>query len=192
MLITTHTNVKQLLNIDSSDNDVLILAIANSVSQECESYMRRCVEAVDRTEYFDVSQDQQVFELGAWPVSALKAYNDYDRAFAASTEISASELTFLGNDGNLVIDRFSLVPGSKVLKVVYTGGLAGTQAALQTAYPSLEMAVRIQAAFVYEKRNKLGVGSEAVAGSSVSIPQKLELLQDVKDILDGFRRQVYV
>lgn len=185
MLITTKENVKSLLSINSPDNDSLINAIVLSISSAVENYMNRLVEAAERTQYFDVQSGQQVFNLGAFPVSACAAYNDYYRSF--DTAIDTDLYTVLGDEGQLIVDQYELTAGAKTLKVVYTGGLAANQLVLQTAYPDIEMAARMQAAAMYEKRNKLNILSESFESGSIS-HQKFELLPIVRQILDKYRR----
>jgi hypothetical protein len=190
MDLTTIANVKSLLSIAATDNDEIILAIVKGVSSEIENFIDRQLETKERTEYFDVRKDQTIFPLKAYPVSALKAYSDSYRLFG--TEIDSTNMTFLGDDGNLIIDQQIPDEGAKALKVVYTGGLAANQGALQVSYPDIEMAARLQSAFVFEKRQKLNVGSESVSGSSVSVSQELKFLPEVESIITRYRRQSYV
>lgn len=188
MLITIAANIKSLIDKTGSEDDVILQAIALGVSARVESYLGRAIESTERTAYIDVDKGQKLFPLKAFPVSAVTGvWNDFDRSW--STEIDSDLYTFLGDWGELIIDQYILVAGAKRLKVTYTGGLAATQSALQTSYPDIEMAARIQGAFVYEKRQKLGLGAEAVAGSSVRFQVKYKLLPDVMDTLDQYRRE---
>lgn len=192
MLLTTKENVKALLKISSTDEDAVLVALASSVSKELEGYLDRELEIKARTIYFDVEENQSVFSLPAYPITALECWNDTGRTFPAISKVDPSNFTFLGDDGTLKFDAYCgtglLVSGSRVLKITYTGGLAADQAALQTNFPDLEMAARIQAAFIYKKKDKLGLGAESVGGGSISVADALELQPEVKSILDGYKR----
>lgn len=189
MLITTKANIKQLLGQTSTDDDAYLVAIASAVSAEFEHYIDREVQATEHTAYFDVDDGQKVFSLVAYPVSAVASVNnDYGRSWGSSTLVDSDNYVVADKSGQLIIDRYGLVTGAQVLRVVYTGGLAATQAALQVAYPDLEHAARIQSAFYYKKKDRLGIAAESVSGSSISIEAKLELLPEVKSILEKYKR----
>lgn len=189
MNITTKANIKALIGKDDAADDVILTAIALAVSIRCENYMERLVETAARTEYFDIAEEQRLFLVKAFPVSACQVWNDYDRSW--STELDSSVFTFLGDWGEVIVDQYTLVAGAKRLKITYTGGMAATQSAIETAFPDLEMAARIQGAFLWEKRQKLGIGAESFAGGSMRFQTKLQLIPEVKQILNNFRRQTY-
>lgn len=188
MLITTKDNIKALLGITSTSDDAILVQIANVASSQIENYLGRSVESTSRTEYFDVERGQHLFQLRAYPVAsspAIVVYNDESRLF--TTVVSNENYTALGDEGQLIFDEdYELVTGPKVLKVVYTGGLASSQASLESNYPDLEMATRIQAVFLFENRKKIGVQSESVDGSSAS-RQELMLLKGVKEMIEHYR-----
>jgi len=193
MLITTKDNIKALLGSNSSTNDDLLLeAFALSVSAAVEKYIARGVETTERTEYHDVEAGQSYFLLKAYPVDtaeSIAVYNDSGRTFG--TALGSSNYTVLGDLGGLSIDGYSLIDGPRVLKVVYTGGLAATQEALEAAYPDIEMAARIQGAAWFERRKSLSTASVSVAGSSVSVGGELDFLPQVKSLLVQYRRDSY-
>lgn len=190
MLITTLANVKDLIGKTGTEDDTILNAIVLAVSARFENYCDRLIESKSRTEYFDIEEGQQLFKVKAFPVSALVCYNDETWLF--TTALDTDVFTFLGDWGELMFTDYVLIAGPKALKVVYTGGMAGTQAALQTAYPDFEMAARIQAAFMWERRKKIGVNAEAIQGTSVQISQKLELISEVKETLDQYRRENFI
>lgn len=187
MYITTKNNIKQLIGKTDASDDVIINSIALGITARFEQYADRLVEIVaDRVAYFDIDPGQELFILRAFPVTAATVWNDFDRSW--STQLDASVYTFLGDLGELTIDQYSLVAGAKRLKVQYTGGMAATQADLQAAFPDLEMACRIQGAFMFDKRQKLGVKGESVAGGNVVYHQKVELLPEVKEVWNIYSR----
>lgn len=190
MLITTKENIKKLKGITVNDSDVILASIAMAVSMHVEKYLMRHVHIEERTELHDVACGQEVFSLKGYPVTACAVYNDYSRLFPFA--IDQTGYTTIGNQGQLIIDRFGLVEGYKVLKVVYTGGLALTQVELETNYPDIEMAARIQGAFWFDKKDKLGISAETIAGGGQLQHQRLELLPTVKEVLNPYRNVQYV
>lgn len=191
MDLTTKDNVKKLLNItNDTTNDVLLISIVKATSAAIEEYLDRLLETKERTQYFDVEPGQQVFNLNAYPIVSCKAYNDPYRR--SDVEINSDTYTFLGECGQLIIDRFDCYAGAKALKVVYTGGLASDQAHLEALYPDIEMAARIQSAFLFESKNQLFVISESVDRHTVSQREKLQLHAYVKEILSQYVRNVNV
>jgi len=188
MDITTKDNIKRLISKEGTEDDKLLIQIASSVSNRLEEYMGRELLIALRTEFFDIEQGQNLFLPLAFPITAADVFNDFDRNFAASSEIDNNLYTFLGEWGELIIDQFTLDIGAKRLKVTYTGGLATDQADLESKFPDIEMAARIQGAFLYEKRQKLGIGAEAFEGGSMRFQSQLKLLPDVTEAIDKYRR----
>lgn len=189
MLITTKDNVKSLLKITSTDEDVILNAVVLGVSAEFENYMDRKIESTARTEYYDIQPGQKIFSVPGYPISAVAGiWNDTERDFGSSTLIDSTSYTFLGTQGQIIIDDYTLMDGAKALKITYTGGMAATQAALQTAYPDLEFAARVQSCFAFKKKDRIGISAESVAGASISVDQKYELLPGVIAVLDKYKR----
>lgn len=189
MLITTRDNIKNLIGITSSTDDVLISSIALSVSNKIEKHLLRLIEQKERTVYFDVADGQTTFFVEAYPISAIAIYNDYSREF--STAISSDNYTILGNAGRVVIDKQSLDSGYNALKVVYTGGLALSQSILEQNYPDLEMAARIQGAIWYNARKRLGLSSESIQGGSQTNYKPLSLDPSVVESISHYRNYQY-
>jgi len=189
MLITTKDNIKTLLKITSTDEDAILVAIAAAVSKEVERYIDRHVEQSQRTAYFDVEEGQEVFCVAGYPISAIASiHNDTDRDWGTGTEVDSDNYTYVRESGQIVIDKIGLLTGFQVLKIVYTGGMSDTQANLQSAFPDLEMAARIQGAHYFKKKDRLGIGAESVAGSSITVDNRLEMLPEVKTVLDQYKR----
>jgi hypothetical protein len=189
MLITTHQAIKDFIGSKESKDDALLANLATAVSQMFEKEMRRKIETKGRVQFFDVEEGQKIFRLDAYPVTWCSVYNSESREF--DEEIPRKSYTYLGRLGELVIDKYSLVPGEKVLKVEYLGGMAADTAEFKERYPDIEMAARTQAAFWYEKRSRLGIASESVAQSTTHF-LKLELMPIVKQVLQPYARKCYV
>lgn len=186
MLITTKDNIKLLVGNSGTSDDILLNSIALAVSRYVEKYLGREIETKQRTEYFDVEPGQALFHVKAFPVTACAVYNDTYRAF--TTAVPTTNYTYLGEWGQIIVDQYTLESGAKVLKVVYTGGIAASQTALESGdFKDIEMAARIQGAFWFERRKALGLLSENVEGGSLQF-QKLELLPTVKEVLEPYCR----
>jgi hypothetical protein len=192
MQITTLANVKETLSIQTSNtgDDVRINSFVIAVSSAIEKHLMRFIEIMERTQYFDVDRSSKEFYLKAYPITAISVSNDYGRDF--TTEISAENYTIRGGNGRLVIDRQTLTEGFDVLRVVYTGGLASNQAALQLACPDLEMAARIQCALWYKMKDSINLTSQAVQGVGQTNYKPLKLDAAVVEMLDQYRNKSYV
>lgn len=190
MLITTRDNIKSMIGMTATDDDVIIASIALAVSAKIEKHLNRSIEAIQRTEYFDVDDGQKVFFVSAYPISAIAIYNDYAREFLAA--ISSENYTIAGNSGRIVIDKQSLDSGYSALRIVYTGGLASSQSTLQSNYPDLEMAARIQGAIWYNSRKRLGLNSESIQGGGQTNYKALSLDPTVKETIEQYRCLSYV
>lgn len=192
MQITTLANVKELLSIPTSNTgeDVRINSFVLAVSAVVEKHLMRSLHIEERTQYFDVERSNKVFYLNAYPISAIAVYNDYGRDFLSA--IDAENYTIRSGENRLVIDKQSLIEGYDALKVVYTGGLALTQSELQTAYPDLEMAARMQCAIWYKMKERLNLLSESIQGVGQTNYKPLKLDPAVIEALDQYRNKTYV
>lgn len=62
-----------------------------------------------------------------------------------------------------------------------------TQTPIVMAYPDIALACELQSMFVYKRRNDIGLGSESMQGSSISINKPLGLLPEVQELLRPFK-----
>jgi hypothetical protein len=190
MLLTTKDNIKSALNMTENTDDVFLTSLAYSVSAAIEKYLMRELEIKSRTEHFDVDNGQEIFFVKAFPISSILIYNDANREFTSA--LSAVDYSVLGDQGRIVVDQYELTSGRDALKVVYTGGLALNQAALQLNFPDLEMAARLQAVLWFKSKDRINVSSELTQGGGSVQYKKLGLDESVKLILDGYRNTSYV
>lgn len=192
MLITTLANVKQLLSIETSNtgDDVRIQSFVLAVSATIEKHLMRSLHIEERIQYFDVDRSSKEFYLKAYPITAIAVYNDYGREYA--TAIDSDNYSIRSGSGRLVIDKQSLTEGFDALKIVYTGGLALTQQELQSAYPDLEMAARMQCGIWYKMKDRLNLSSETVQGVGQTNYKSLKLDPAVVEMLDDYRNKSYV
>lgn len=131
MNLTTIQRVKDLhggFKSTDTTRDGLIEAIVSAVSGALEGWLDRSLEKKSRTEYHNVSEGQRIFSLIGYPLKTIDSLRyDWERLFAAGDEIDADDYTFDPDDperGFLYVDRHGMSAGFRLLKVVYTGGMA--------------------------------------------------------------------
>jgi hypothetical protein len=190
--LTTTARVKTLRGITTATDDTLIGMLVTAISAQVEDFLDRHAEATARTVYFDVRDEQFVFSLKGYPVSAVASvYNDSDWDFASTDLVDSDYYTVLGTDGLLRFDpAYILIRGPRALKVTYTGGMATSVTNFYAAYPQIELAAQMQTLFVYDRRKFLADTTSAVSGSSVSF-QTPDLLPEVRRLLMPHRRVSY-
>ena len=121
----------QLSGFTSTDatRDARMTRLIKVISQRFESFLNRYLEATERTEYFDVGvyAPQEYWVLGT-PVTVAEVFSDANRDFGASTEVD-SDYVFItqGGDSVQVLD-YTMAQGVRMMKLVYTGGLATSTA----------------------------------------------------------------
>lgn len=181
--------------LSGQPSQTLVSQLITSVSYLVQQYLDRQVQSGSQTQYFDVDDGDQVFQLNAYPVSAVASvYYDYQQAWATATLLqSTTYASPLYDPTGRMIFYSPFQPGRKLfnaLKVSYTGGMAADTTSFVTAYPDVTQAVELQVAFLYQRRNDLGVQSISGDGGSVSMAP-MELLPMVRTILDNHRRYGY-
>lgn len=201
MDLTTTTRVANLVNAGgtapASFNTTVALLIT-SVSVAVEKYLDRVIQTATRTEYFDVTNDQRVFALKAFPVSAVTGvWFDEEQTWGSDTEMGTDEWRSPVYDprGLLTLavpQKVYITPGVDVayrsLKVTYTGGMAADTNAFVAAYPDVAGAVDFQVAYLWHRRNELGLASVSGDAGSVSIGADA-WLPWVKIVLEQYRRR---
>jgi hypothetical protein len=186
---TTLARVKAILaKTDSADDDYLE-ELLEAVSQRIEDFIDRPIESVSRTEEYDVhSVTQSTIFLRSYPVSSITSITyaeDWD--FASATAID-SDLYHLVEETGEVHFRTKLNPGLKVLRVVYTAGLAANTTALIDDYPAIANAADKQVVAEFRRRNSPQASSTNVGGGGIKHEAELQLLKDVRQALTPYRR----
>lgn len=189
--ITTLATIKSILGITSATNDVIISRFVTQVSALIGTFIGRHVEQKDRTEFFRVERDQQLFFLKGYPVDTGQTFevrNDFSRKFPTGSIIDADNYAVDDEDGILEIDRVTLESGPRSLRVQYTGGLATTTAGVTTAFPDLALAAEIQAKWLFKRKDDDGLTAVSAEGGSITAFPDLTLVPEVKRILESHRR----
>jgi len=174
---------------ETTDSDALIDDMILGMSKRFEQFLGRGISLANRQDYIDVMPGQKTFYLWSWPVSTFEdVRHDHEWNFGATTALDTDLFTMLGRDGILQIERFPLVPGKRVLRVDYTGGMGTDTANFILNYPDLAEAADMQIAFEFRARVDIGTLSISDAGGSVT-NRDLNLLPAVKDRLTRHRRK---
>lgn len=190
MDLTSTTAVKARLSelAGVSTYDTLLGTLITAVSGQAERLMNRGALATSRTELFDVKRYQTEFHLYAPTVTATTSVKlDLDRDFGASTALDSDTYYVDPATGILYLDVYPSVYGRKCLQVVYTGGMAANATAFQSTYPAASDAVAKQVAFLFQRRDQLGITSETTQGESMAVASQ-DWLPEVRDALMSLRR----
>jgi len=172
-----------------TQGDQALLEIITIVSGQIESYLDRKAQVITYTEQLNVEDGQWKFFLKAYPITSITSvHNDYDRVFASGSLIDATDYYIDLVSGCLTIDKTSLVCGAGMLKVVYVGGMAATEAAFKTAYPDITGAAAIECAARWLRKGHPNTINATIGGATVSFITRDQFLPDVKAVLDGHLR----
>lgn len=198
MDFTTATRVKKHLELTTAVGDALLAQLIPAVSLQVEKYLGFSrpggALTAERTETHDVHPGDGLIWLRSWPVDLEEDFevkNAFDRDFAAAEVIDAELYHVDAEVGRLAFDRYGLIPGPGALQVVYTAGFGADADDVVELYPDVATAVDLQVAFLYKRKDTLGLSSFSAEGGSVSFLNPEGLLPQARALLDGFRREMY-
>lgn len=180
--------IKQYLegmtNVDKYD--FILSSIISWVSKRFETYCNRVWdnnEAADITEYFSGEDKTTFVVVRRIPIASVTSlYDDTERLYAAASLIAAADYTFIAEQGIVQLDGSNFSKGINNIKVVYKGGYT-----VATIPGDLKLACVMQTAFTFKRRDQIGLSSLSGQGGSVSVYQPMELLPEVRAILNGYR-----
>lgn len=193
MDLTTSTRVKALTESGGisagTANDTLIAQLIATHSQNIENYLGRKTLATSRTEQFDVARGQRAFLLSAFPVTEVTSARDADdRDFASALAIDTTDYYLDTARGVIEFDGYQPINGAGTLQVIYTGGMAADTASFVAAYPDVAQACDMQVAYTISRKDQLGAQSIGTQSGSVGWAGPLDLLPEVKRLLEPYRR----
>ena len=181
------------LAIAGGASDAWITSAIAAFSRRFEAALGRALLEEVQTEVLDVDFDgQTVFPLKGWPVLSSPAISvrlDALRVFDAATELEATFYTVDEEEGFLIVDGIVLPRGMRVLRVVYTGGMAADEAAFLAAYPDAAEAADIQINYWFESRLRLGQKSVVGPDNTVTMESTTEFLPVVNEAIARYRRK---
>ena len=167
---------------DASDLDKLHF-LANAASARMEAYTRRFLRSRDLTQYLDGTGTSRLV-VPVRPINSITTLNaDASRAFAAATDMAASEYRFLPDPGiiELFSGTFPCAIGS--VKLVCNAGFAETH----EKYPILQTAC-IELMLHNLKRFAGNVGVRSISGADgMNTALEIDMPLNVRLALDEFR-----
>jgi hypothetical protein len=194
--LCTLDDCKLRRGLSTTDNDTLLERIILGVQSAFESYCRRplLLSAAAVTEYYTGSG--LYLQLARYPIAAItsiKEAADFD--FTNAVALVANEdyrIVASGAKGLLYSMLGSWDPNPDAIQVVYTGGFVaagGTVGTGQTALPDdLREAAIEQAVFLFQRKDDMGLVSVSGVGGSINKQVDMNLLPQVKLILDNYRK----
>lgn len=192
MDLTTLARVRTLLALAAGDveYDAQITDLITTYSADFERCLDRHVLVAARTETYPVKQFARMVNLRGAPVSVTPTsvlYSD-TRDFASSTELVVDQDYTIDLETALIDLRISTAFKRGYIQVAYTSGMAATPAAFIAAYPAIAQAADMQVAYHFRRRDVPG-GSRVVEGGSSNYFGELDLLDNVKRVLDMYMRR---
>lgn len=191
MNLTTLARVKTTLGVGGNGFDLELLNVIAGVSDAAAKYMRRQTQVMERTVYFSLWNSRRLY-LSAWPVTSVASVkNDRDRDWNNVSPVDPSAYHVKSELGVLVLDtdRTAWVTGDDVLQVIYTGGMGTDTDDFISNYPSIAMAVEMQAVTFWRNRERLAHRGVSMPNGSVSLESPGDFLPAVEDILKRHRRR---
>jgi hypothetical protein len=200
MDLTTLTKVKALMELEETDWDSLLSDLIGSVSERCASYCNRDFESKSRVEYHD-GGGQYLYLKGLPVESITSVYGSDTWEWATSNLIPSTDYQLL--TAGMLGYRYGVWSyGPKALKVTYVGGYdpfygVGSTSpddededplTIYTPIPDdLEMAVRSQVAYDFNRRKDIGLESISFPDGSIQKVTSGEFLPSVKAVLNRYR-----
>jgi len=180
MDLTTLAQVKAVLELTETDWDALITDLIGAVSKRSASYCNRDFESKSRVEYHD-GGGQYLYLKGLPVVALTSVYGSDTWEWGTDNLIPATDYQLL--EAGMLAYRYGAWPyGPQALKVTYTGGYA-----VDTIPADLEMAVRSQVAYDFNRRKDIGLESVSFPDGSIQKVNSGEFLPSVKAVLNRYR-----
>ena len=194
--LCTLADCKLRRGLATTDNDTLLERIIVGVQSAFESYCRRqlLLTAAAVTEYY--TGQGQYLQLNRYPIAAIttiKEAADYNFTSAiALVADSDYRLIRSGKSGVLYSMLGSWDPNPDAIQVVYRGGFVaagGTVGTGETALPDdLREAAIEQTVFLFQRKDDMGLVAVSGVGGSINKQVDMNLLPQVKLILDNYRK----
>lgn len=147
---------------------------------------RKTTVANPETEIFSIVGYERTLRLRRYPVASVTSIKeDYDGNFAAVQAYDATDYYVDAERGTITRRGSAWIMGDGNLQVVYAGGLFSDPAEVPS---DLRWAAVQQVVHWWKFRDKLGIISISVPGSSVTQYSQAPLLPAVEEVLRLYRR----
>lgn len=197
MNLTTLDRVKTALGGEwTSEQDAFLRSLIRAVSARAAQFLGRGTERKERTEVFDVEEDQRTFSLLAYPVTGIVSVrHDTSRMFEDDTEVEEDSYFVDVERGLLIFERGILTAELAALSVTYEGGMGAidgtdgeTSDEFAEAYPDIAAAVDAQVVELYRRRDRMGGTNFSFGEGSTAFEGPVSLLKFTRETLDPHRR----
>ena len=179
MKLAPVADLKTFLDLTVATYDTFLGTLLDQVSLRIENFLNRKMEKVARSVYFNAGR--RTYHLPAYPIDLTAALSvTYD-----GTAQTINDDYWVWEDEGLIEFQSPLSYSEpKQVLIAWTGGYAATE-----NIPSdVQMAVIMQAAFVFRRRKDIGVSSISLPDGSLSVNVPLKLLSEVENMLRPYRR----
>lgn len=194
-LLTNLFFVKDYLNIQNSDHDILLKSLINRMSRSVETFCNRKFKERTFTEQHDGDGIDGVVYCDNPPLTALQTLaDDPDRLFPSSTNFITADRVIYEDEGRIELVHgasSTLLPTDKPvftnskqnIKIIYTGGFATVPSDIQMA---TTLWVAHEFIFVFNKR--MGVTNRSVGDKDENFVERTKTMpSDVESILRDYR-----
>lgn len=189
-LVST-TDVKDFLEIDRSKItfDSLLDLLIRSNSKRVETYLNRDLKKESRTKYFNAGRTK--YSLSAYPIDTSGTTTTALSVYDGSSLLTVNSDYYVW-DAEGVIEFYTapVYCEPRQIKIIWTGGYteAITGEKLLSVPDDLRFACLLQTAYVFRRRNELGLQSISLADGSINSVSSGEFIPQVKGILKSYRR----
>ena len=176
MALTSLTNVKNELEITSTEYDTILNLLISNISQVIETLADRRLEAVSLTEYYD-GDNTNVLILREYPVNSITSITVNDDA------LTTDDYELYDTIGKIVFDSV-ITEGVRNIVVEYNAGYT-------TIPDDLEMLARKLVIEAFRMKDNPQHKSERVGAWSVTFAKSLLLENQMYyNILEKYKRVV--
>ena len=197
-MLCTIDDIKERLGLDTTNtqHDAVLAQIAAGFTALAERYCGRGLVLTESevTEYH--TGQSNLLQVRRYPIASIESVKEaFDFDFSLATALTADtdyRLIDGGRKGVLARLWGDWCKQYDSIQVVYRGGYAAAGATPdegETAMPEdLREAAILQGAFMFKRRDDLGLSAVSFNGGSISKFSALDLLPLVRQTLDAYRR----
>lgn len=190
---TTLARVKAQLGDTGSANDALLGVLIASVSAEIEGALGYPLLQAERTEHYDLDQNDRIIFLRVVPVVSVAEVkvgpSSWD--FTTLSALTADQDYRLGRDGQLWLE-LRTYSGFDKARVRYTAGLGTSDTAVVAAAPDLALAADIQVCEEWRRRNNPAQITVPGPKGAKTLDSPHRFLPRVEQLIARYRRLVLV
>ena len=174
-------DLRTFLEEDDADFDDQLNQLIPQVSSQIETYLNRELKEAARTEYF--SGGRRYYYVAAFPInpSPVPIVLEDD-----VTQTDNEDYFTFENEGLFEFQYETSDWRPKIIKITWTGGYAESDGVLVVP-DDMKQACIQQCTYVFKRRRDLGNSGVSTPNGNISYTAALDLLSNVKTILDPHR-----